>query len=277
MGSAPKKIYDAVMVTQPSVMFRRNRSFYFLYDSAWLVLLAGLIALMRAVGWSGFDVGWGWHLVPILLGACYIQVLPGVFIHNCTHSNWPRAVNRLVGEICGVIVMTRYASWEILHRRHHKYPDDQENDPHYVGPSFFKFLMETMLINLERNLQQQFFELWGGKTPQNVRREQLRSVVSFGTMVVLFYAWYTALGGPIFFAVFLPSALTGIVHVAHFNWATHDAKNADGEFKPVNLDSGLFWLGNRVCFGLYYHANHHKRANLFNPMKLEQAARLPVQ
>ena len=82
-----------------------------------------------------------------------------------------------------------------------------------------------------------------------MRREQLRSVVSFATMVVLFYAWYTALGGPLFFAVFLPSALTGIVHVAHFNWATHDATNADGEFKPVNLDSGLFWLGNRICTG----------------------------
>ena len=275
--STARRIYDSVLLTQPSVMFRRNRSFYFIYDGAWLVLLGSILAALKLSGWKGLDVGWGWHLVPMFVVAAYIQVLCGVFIHNCTHSNWPRAINRLVGEICGVIVMTRYASWEILHRRHHKYADDEEKDPHYVGPSFFRFLMETMLINLERNLQSQFFELWGGKTSENVRREQLRSVVSFGTMVVLFATWHTLLGPAVFWAVFLPSALFGIVHVAHFNWATHDAKNPDGDYRPINIDSGLFWLGNRLCFGLYYHANHHKKANMFNPMKMDPSTSLPVR
>ena len=275
--STARRIYDSVLLTQPSVMFRRNRSFYFIYDGAWLVMLGSILAALKLSGWQGLDVGWGWHLVPMFVVAAYIQVLCGVFIHNCTHSNWPRAINRLVGEICGVIVMTRYASWEILHRRHHKYADDEEKDPHYVGPSFFRFLMETMLINLERNLQSQFFELWGGKTPENVRREQLRSVVSFGTMVVLFATWHTLLGPAVFWAVFLPSALFGIVHVAHFNWATHDAKNPDGDYRPINIDSGLFWLGNRLCFGLYYHANHHKKANMFNPMKMDPSTSLPVR
>ena len=275
--STARRIYDSVLLTQPSVMFRRNRSFYFIYDGAWLVLLGSILAALKLSGWQGLGVGWGWHLVPMFVVAAYIQVLCGVFIHNCTHSNWPRAINRLVGEICGVIVMTRYASWEILHRRHHKYADDEEKDPHYVGPSFFRFLMETMLINLERNLQSQFFELWGGKTSENVRREQLRSVVSFGTMVVLFATWHTLLGPAVFWAVFLPSALFGIVHVAHFNWATHDAKNPDGDYRPINIDSGLFWLGNRLCFGLYYHANHHKKANMFNPMKMDPSTSLPVR
>lgn len=275
--STARRIYDSVLLTQPSVMFRRNRSFYFIYDGAWLVMLGSILAALKLSGWQGLDVGWGWHLVPMFVVAAYIQVLCGVFIHNCTHSNWPRAINRLVGEICGVIVMTRYASWEILHRRHHKYADDEEKDPHYVGPSFFRFLMETMLINLERNLQSQFFELWGGKTSENVRREQLRSVVSFGTMVVLFATWHTLLGPAVFWAVFLPSALFGIVHVAHFNWATHDAKNPDGDYRPINIDSGLFWLGNRLCFGLYYHANHHKKANMFNPMKMDPSTSLPVR
>ena len=165
--------------------------------------------------------------------------------------------------------MTRYASWEILHRRHHKYSDDAEKDPHPVDPSFFKFVSETMALGLERNLQEQFLELWGN-TPANVRREQIRSAVSFGTMAVLFWAWHTALGSTLFFTVYLPSAALGILHIAHFNWATHDAKNPEGDYKPINLDSGMFWLGNRLCFGLYYHANHHKNAGIFNPMHYDR-------
>ena len=32
----------------------------------------------------------------------------------------------------------------------------------------------------------------------------------------------------------------------------------------------FYWLGNRLWFGLYMHANHHTQASLFNPMKYDQ-------
>ena len=44
----------------------------------------------------------------------------------------------------------------------------------------------------------------------------------------------------------------------------------DQDYKPVNLDHGIYWFLNRVCFGLYFHANHHKNAGLFNPMHLDK-------
>ena len=42
------------------------------------------------------------------------------------------------------------------------------------------------------------------------------------------------------------------------------------EPRRINIDTGVYWLGNRLLFGLYMHGNHHKRANLFNPLKMEQ-------
>ena len=32
----------------------------------------------------------------------------------------------------------------------------------------------------------------------------------------------------------------------------------------------MFWLGNRLCFGMYYQANHHRNAGIFNPMHLDR-------
>jgi stearoyl-CoA desaturase (delta-9 desaturase) len=166
-------------------------------------------------------------------------------------------------------VATRYASWEILHRRHHQYSDDIEKDPHPVKPSFFWFVVDIMVLNLEKNLHQQYFELYGD-TPQIRRRETIRSIVSFGTMLFLMGFWYTLLGAVGFWMIYLPALGVGILHVSHFNWATHDATHPDGQFRPVNLNTGFFWLGNKLCFGMYFHANHHANASLFNPAYLDQ-------
>jgi hypothetical protein len=89
-------------------------------------------------------------------------------------------------------------------------------------------------------------------------------------MLPLLLAWYLILGTEAFLFLFVPAQALGWLHVAHFNWATHNAMSKDGDYKPVNLDHGLYWFGNRVLFGLYMHANHHKRANIFNPLKMDE-------
>ena len=122
------------LTVQPSVRFRHRKWFYVLYDGTYLLLTSAVLATMLALGWQGLVTEfhwWYWLLLPL---ACHVQILASVFIHNCSHGNFPKAINRLVGELCGVIVLTRYASWEIIHRRHHKYSDDADMDPHPVTP-----------------------------------------------------------------------------------------------------------------------------------------------
>ena len=68
----------------------------------------------------------------------------------------------------------------------------------------------------------------------------------------------------------VPAQALGWMHVAHFNWVTHNALSKTGDYKPINIDTGVYWLGNRIWFGLYMHANHHKRANIFNPLKMDE-------
>jgi fatty acid desaturase len=257
------------VTAQPSVQYRKNQWFYFLYDGAYFLGLAALCAYLLAAHVPPVVGAWSWGYLLLFPLVLYVHILLNVFIHNCCHGNFPRAVNRLIGELAGLVVITRYASWEIIHQRHHRYSDDPERDPHHVMPSFVKFLYYTMLFNVERQLQNQAYDQFGD-TPEMRRRERARAVLSFATMLPLLLAWYLLLGPHAFFFLFLPAQALGWIHVAHFNWATHNARSPDGDYHPVNLDHGLYWLGNRIWFGLYMHANHHKRANIFNPLKMDE-------
>ena len=106
----------------------------------------------------------------------YGVILCHVFAHVCTHNSLPRPWNRIVGEICGLIVLTRFASWEVVHQRHHRYTDDLENDPHPCKPSYFRHALLT-ITNVEKQLQATYFELYGD-TPETRAYEKRRALTS---------------------------------------------------------------------------------------------------
>lgn len=256
----------AKLTAQPSTLYRKNPQFYLVYDLVYIVGFAAVTAAIWGLGWRGVVSAWTQELWLLLPAVLYLHVLANVCVHNACHGNFPRSINRIVGEILGVVVVVRFASWEIIHVRHHRYPDDPTRDPHYVQPSFARFLAH-MAVNVERQLQNIHYDQFGD-TPANRRHELIRSVVSFVGGVACVVFWFVLLGPSVFFFLFVPAQLFGWMVVSHFNWSTHNASSITGDFRPVNLDTGLYWLGNRILFGLYMHANHHKRAFLFNPLRL---------
>jgi stearoyl-CoA desaturase (delta-9 desaturase) len=267
------------LTSLPYTQFRRSRYFYLWYDGFYLTLCIMAIAWMQASGWQGLTAAWDWQLLLLLPLACHLQILCSVWIHNATHTNFPRAVNRLVGELCGVVVLTRFASWEIIHQRHHKYSDDEALDPHPIVPGFsgyFRFLARTV-VSVEQQLQRMYFESFGGKTRDNVRYQSYRAVLSFTTSFALLpLAWYLLLGAPAFVMLFVPSALVGFFHLIHFNWSTHNPWSPNADYRPVNLNHGFYRVGNWLWHGIYWHGNHHQKASLFNPGRMDADRALPV-
>jgi len=268
----------ATLTSLPYTQYRKNRYFYVWYDAFFIVLCGSLIALMVASGWQGVAVGWDPRLLLLLPLAAHVQILCSVWIHNCTHGNFPRLINRIVGELCGFVVLTRFASWEIIHQRHHKYSDDVEMDPHPITATergYWKYLWKT-IIGVEAQLQKMTFEMFGD-TDENRAFEKKRAVVSFSVSFILLpVTWYVILGAPVFVMVFLPASLVGFFHLVHFNWSTHNPWSPDADFRPVNLDSGFYRIGNLLWHGIYFHGNHHQKTNLFNPAKMAEAKALPV-
>lgn len=268
----------ATLTSQPFTQFRRSKHFYLWYDGFYALLCVGLIAAMRAAHWHGLTTSWDPKLLVWLPLVCHGQILCSVWIHNCTHGNFPRAINRLVGELCGLVVMTRYASWEILHQRHHKYSDDPTLDPHPIVPEYTGYWRFTWrsIVSVEQQLQRMYFEMYGGKNNENIAYQRYRATLSFGTMVLLVGLWVTVLGAPVFVMLFLPATVVGVLHLMHFNWATHNPWSKTNDFRPVNLDNGFYWVGNRIWHGIYFHGNHHQKSGLFNPMTMDPQKALPV-
>ena len=262
--------FAASLTRQPSLQYRNNRYFYLGYDIPYIVAFVSVSLALRAAGWRGVITHWEPAMWLLLPAVTYLHVLASVFIHNASHSNFPRSINRVVGELLGVLLVVRFANWEILHVRHHRHADDPERDPHAMQPRFWRFLVQTMLLNLERQLQNVHYDRFGD-TPRNHRYERLRSVLSFCGEATCVVFWYYALGFQAFVFLFLPAQLLGWIVVSHFNWVTHNGHSKTRDYHPINLDAGPYWIGNRIWFGLYMHANHHKRVSAFNPMDLEPA------
>src|SRR6185437_15874368 len=148
-------------------------------DGFYAALCVTLLAAMSVAHHQPLIQAWDNRYLVLLPLLCHAQILCSVFIHNCTHNNFPRAINRLVGEICGVVVLTRFASWEVIHQRHHRFSDDLDKDPHPVISSYWGFAVKTV-IGVEKQLQAIYFDLFGD-TPANHRYERIRAYVSYAT------------------------------------------------------------------------------------------------
>ena len=96
----------------PFTQLRRNRYFYLYYDGVYAVLCASVIGVSAATGYRGL-IGEGalfgpmrWEYLLALPLVLYFGILCNVFVHVCTHSSFPRPFNRIIGELCGMVVLT---------------------------------------------------------------------------------------------------------------------------------------------------------------------------
>ncbi|MBZ0118310.1 MAG: fatty acid desaturase [Sandaracinaceae bacterium] len=258
----------ASLFSLPWAQYRRHPTFYLWYDLVFAVGAGIAIAVMLRQGFAGLLPTFEWWTPLLLPAALYVLIMAHVFIHNASHGNFPKAINRIVGEICGVLVLTRFASWEIVHRRHHRYSDDPLRDPHPAERGYWRFAVNT-IINVEKQLQQQYFDVYGD-TPKTRRYERVRALWSFVSGTMLVVTFFFLLGPAGFFLLFVPASIGAGLFVIHFNWAGHNAHRADKPIAPADLDYGWYWLGNRVFFGIYFHGTHHKMAMVFNPMRYAQ-------
>jgi fatty acid desaturase len=260
-----------MLLSHPIQGFRKSRRFYLRYDASYFVLCAVMCGAFLAPGFHGALAGVHWSALTFAVGfplVTYFLICCHLWIHNATHGNFPRWVNRIVGEILGFIVFVRYASWQIVHLRHHAHSDDAALDPHPNHPGYVTSFWRS-IVTVERQLQDNYCEIWG-ETEENRRFEAFRAKVSYGTNVAVALAWYLFLGPIGFFAFWVPGNILAAAFVGHFNWATHNG-SAGADFRPVNLDRGYYWVGNKIFTGIYFHANHHARPHLFNPRKWNAA------
>ena len=267
-----------VLTAHPCSQFRKNPHFYLMYDGFWFLVCASLLLAFYATGFTPLFSTPAWWFAPVFPVLLFCLIWAHLLIHNATHGNLPKSINRIVGELLGICVVVRFASWDIIHMRHHKYSDDRDKDPHPNFPSFWKTVFHT-IVNVEKQLFQQYYDIWGD-TPENHVRERRRARLSYGTNIVLLASWFWLLGPAFFLLVFAPCNLLAGLFVIHFNWSTHNGEQAKAlnEMRPTNLSGPYYRLGNKLFAGIYSHKMHHDRPALFIPavaLAAAEAAQCP--
>ena len=216
---------------------------------------------------------WQLWLIPVGL---YVAFIVGTLVHNTTHDSMrPKWINRVVGELCGFLLMMGFPGWAITHLIHHQYPDDPERDVHPpLDLSYWQFL-DHMGATMARLMTKNYFDIWG--TAPKYKRiwkgvQVSAPFVRYARVLFLFLL----LGPSWFIFLYMPLKLLAVFMYAHFNYFTHRPLGKN-QFEILNLNEGISYkLLNLVTFGSYFHKNHHKNPSLFDPRKLKTANDEPM-
>lgn len=249
--------------------FRKNRLYLLNYFviSAIVVTLIVLLEIFFLVDWSSytnFQMNYeGLLLLPLGL---IIGVQVPAIMHNCAHGNFKHKwMNKAVGELAGIYILLGMAAFEINHRMHHVH-SDTDLDPHNPeGKAFFSFFFANNFGGTKPVLRK--FLQFHGETFEN--RLLFKAIVFFHfinvPLRILF--WLFLLGPSLFLTFFLPSYLFHMFVFAHINYYTHETFD-DGTAEVYNINSNFYYrFVNFFGSGVYFHNNHHKNPNHYNPQK----------
>ncbi len=237
----------------------------FVFPSFTGVVMANALAVGLAITYYSVELR-PWHAALVPLGI-YAGMLNVAVVHNCAHGNFrPRWVNRALGELCSLHLMSGFPGFAILHLLHHRHADDPLKDPHPNGAlTYWQYLN-----GLKASLGAAFLRFhrlhWGHEASAATRWRTARVLLSVNrvlrALVILF------LFGPLGFAFFyVPSILANQITYAHINYYTH-AHLDDGRVEIRDLDGSWgYRILNRLLMGIYLHGTHHRHAHRLNPAK----------
>lgn len=218
-----------------------------------------------------------WHLALIPLGI-YIGGLSAVFIHNASHNSFPyRWLNELCGHLAGIHQLWGFMGWKLIHLIHHHYSDVVGRDPHAPnGRSFWKFAC-VMFLESSARISERYREHWGTGLKTTLLHKAVL-VVFLGLVALNTAFWYMLLGPEAFLLCYIPSYIANHLLFVDINYTAHPTNPETGETAAANLDNTLYYkIANFLWFGIYYHANHHRKPLLFNPKYMVAARRAPRQ
>jgi fatty acid desaturase len=251
----PPDIFD-VLLYLPAVLLAVSTNIQMVIAS---FIFAAAVSFFR----SDFNPMALLYVMPITIG---LSLIFSALIHNASHESIPhRFLNRLVGEIMGIIQLSGFPDWKLVHVLHHQNSDDPILDPHPpLKKSYWEFA-KGMRSSIVTVFGQFYFKCFG-KNETSIQNLQSFARAAKFNMLMKIGFWFLILKPQLFAFAFLFSIVFKMLHFAWFNYITH-RPDADG-VKIQNLNNFTYKVLNFFSFGLYYHDNHHTAPYLFDPRNL---------
>ena len=248
--------------------FKRDSSYLLRYCIQTILILVLFSLILVVTKGTDFYYSYqNWMLVlPVI--SLLLCGLPSSILHNCAHGNCGRKpINNFIGEVLGTFMLYGYKGFKLGHMFHHKYPDNPLYDPHPpTGHSFLSFLVSPIKATLDV-IERSYYEEFGrsSSTESNVLFQKILFNISIVVRIVF---WFLLFGPEVFLLFYLPAYMLNIFVFAHINFAAH-RENRDGSSEIINLNNNAYYkIVNGLSFGGYFHKNHHRKPQAFNPSKV---------
>lgn len=233
----------------------------------WTISFSALSVVAVSVYFGLFVVGLGdaW-LIPV---GIIVGLQAAYLMHNAAHGNFkPNWLNRVVGELCGLQHLIGFPGWVVPHIVHHQYPDDPARDPHPPEHMSFTRFLSEMGPCMSRVARQIFFQQW--REREDTAR--IWAAMAYTGMLARYLRavfLLLLLGSKAFVLAYLISKIVNVLFYVHFNYYTH-RPTEEGSIEVLNLNHNWYYkLMNATMAGVYYHKNHHAKASLFDPRRLD--------
>ena len=155
--------------------------------------------------------------------------------------------------------------WKLIHLIHHHYSDNVAMDPHAPGDLGFWQFARVMFVKSSAKISERYREHWGN-TPRTRFLQQSTLVIFFALAAANLTLCYLVLGPAGFLFFYIPSYAANHMLYVDINYTAHPKDPTTGETSAGNFTDTLYYkLANAMWFGIYYHANHHRKPQLFNP------------
>lgn len=225
-----------------------------------------LLTLLSITWWlrgAPSDFGFQrWHLVLPLFAVPFGWWVSSV-MHNTGHGNFPRGVNRVLGEFAGAWLGYGLTNFTLIHSLHHAYADHEHDPVSPRGHGFVAFLLSPMGIATQR--ARRWLRERHGHKPAYEWTARAEWVLFQVNVVLRGALWLTLFGPSGFVFFYVVSLCSNVAILAHINFACH-RDHPDGSVEVVDLEHGLYYrLANAVTAGGYFHRSHHAAPGLLDP------------
>jgi len=238
-----------------------------------LYLTIELIAVLSvALIAFSLELGKVVHFDALLFTGTPLAFLLGIklptIMHNAVHGNFKK-LNFLIGELSSQFILISFGVVCINHTFHHSKPDTDE-DPHAPMEKGFLIYLLTCLHSGVDVIRKRFYK-YHGESSLTKAVFNYNVAVHFISIPLRLLAFYALLGPALMLMIYLPAFVAFTFTFAHVNYITHQ-DDENGETAILNKDSNPWYkFVNFVADGIYYHKNHHKNPNLYNPKFLSNS------
>lgn len=239
-----------------------------------LIHFSGHLFAIILTGWLMFLTwGIGW-VVPLFIAQGLLLAFLFAPLHECIHSSAfkARRLNKVVGHICGLIILRPFLYSKYRHMAHHTWTQNPKMDPDQVSfpRSVSEYLAHMSSFNIWHRLTKNMFALAAGKITEEEKEflpknevpaviQEARLMLVTYVLIALVSVWFQS---ALALYLWLGPRVVGEIGLRAFRMVEHTGMEESPNMLANTRTTHTNFLVRALYWNMPYHAEHHLYPNV---------------